>query len=392
MTLGLAREKLDQDPERARALMDEAHAEAKAAMTELRAIARGIHPAILDDRGLDAALSALAARSPVPVAITVRLAQRESQAVEGAAYYVVAEALTNIAKHADATEGRRRRVRCAEGTVVVRVSDDGKGGAALRPDGGLAGLADRVAALGGALRIESPTGGPTTLTAELAREPDRASKRVVIAEDSVLLRAGIARLLDDAGDQVVAAVDNAELLLAAVAEHLPDICVVDVRMPPTFTDEGIRAAVEIRRRHPRVAVLVLSQYVEERYATDLLADGQAGGVGYLLKDRVADVREFVDALHRVAGGGTALDPEVVSQLFARRRRTPGIDQLTPRETEVLQLMAEGRSNGGIADGLVVSAGAVEKHVNNIFAKLGLTPDSGDHRRVLAVLKYLEGGR
>lgn len=221
-------------------------------------------------------------------------------------------------------------------------------------------------------------------------QPERVSKRVVIAEDSVLLRAGIARLLDDAGDQVVAAVENAELLLAAVAEHLPDICVVDVRMPPTFTDEGIQAAVEIRRRHPRVAVLVLSQYVEERYATDLLADGSAGRVGYLLKDRVADVREFIDALHRVADGGTALDPEVVSQLFARRRRGQGLEELTPRETEVLQLMAEGRSNGGIAEALVVSAGAVEKHVNNIFAKLGLTPDSGDHRRVLAVLKYLEG--
>jgi DNA-binding NarL/FixJ family response regulator len=163
-----------------------------------------------------------------------------------------------------------------------------------------------------------------------------------------------------------------------------------VRMPPTFSDEGIRAAVEIRQRWPQVATLVLSQYVEERYATELLA-GEVAGVGYLLKDRVADVADFVAALRRVSAGGTALDPEVVTQLLARRRRTHPLDSLSPRETEVLQLMAEGRSNAGIAEALVVSAGAVEKHVNNIFTKLGLAPAAGDHRRVLAVLRYLEGG-
>jgi DNA-binding NarL/FixJ family response regulator len=214
--------------------------------------------------------------------------------------------------------------------------------------------------------------------------------RVVIAEDSVLLRAGIARLITDAGDEVVAAVENGSDLLTAVATHLPDVCVVDVRMPPTFTDEGIQAAIEIRRRHPDVAVLVLSQYVEERYATDLLADGSMERLGYLLKDRVADVREFIEALHRVASGGTALDSEVVAQLIARRKHS-ALDQLTPREAEVLRFMAEGKSNAGIADAMVVSAGAVEKHVNNIFSKLGLSPDSGDHRRVLAVLRYLEEG-
>lgn len=214
--------------------------------------------------------------------------------------------------------------------------------------------------------------------------------RVVIAEDSVLLRAGITRLLADAGDEVVAGVDSGDALIDAVVEHQPDVCVIDVRMPPTFTDEGIRAAVAIRRDHPDVGVLVLSQYVEERYATELLAVGNNRGVGYLLKDRVADVREFVDAVHRVAEGGSALDPEVVAQLFARRRSKSTLADLTAREAEVLRLMAEGRSNSGIAEHLVVSAGAVEKHVNNILAKLGLPQTSGDHRRVLAVLRYLEG--
>lgn len=210
--------------------------------------------------------------------------------------------------------------------------------------------------------------------------------RVVIAEDAVLLREGLARLLVDGGFEVAATVEDAIGLVAAVERERPEVCVVDVRMPPTHTDEGIRAAIEIRSRWPRTAVLVLSQYVEERYATELLS-GDTRGVGYLLKDRVADVHEFLDALQRVAGGGTALDPEVVAQLLARSRRPH--DQLTPREGEVLALMAEGRSNAGIAERLVVTEGAVEKHVSNIFAKLGLTPAESDHRRVLAVLAYLE---
>jgi DNA-binding NarL/FixJ family response regulator len=212
--------------------------------------------------------------------------------------------------------------------------------------------------------------------------------RVVIAEDSVLLREGLARLLDEAGFEVVEAVDDAERLLRSVGEHQPDVVVADVRMPPTHTDEGLRAALVIRQRWPSTAVLVLSQYVEERYATELLA-GDTRRVGYLLKDRVADVDEFVEALRRVGGGGTALDPEVVSQLLARGRRRP-LDALTPREQEVLRLMAEGRSNGAIAAQLVVTEGAVEKHVSSIFTKLGLAPADGDHRRVLAVLSYLEG--
>jgi DNA-binding NarL/FixJ family response regulator len=216
-----------------------------------------------------------------------------------------------------------------------------------------------------------------------------APMRVLIAEDSVLLRAGLTRLIAEGGFDVVAAVGDAEQLLRAVAEHRPDVVVADVRMPPTHTDEGLRAALVIRADWPRTAVLVLSQYVEERYATDLLA-GNTQGVGYLLKDRVADVADFLAALRRVGEGGTALDPEVVSQLLARSRRSDPLGELTRREREALALMAEGRSNAGIAEALVVSEGAVEKHVGNIFAKLGLPAADSDHRRVLAVLRYLEG--
>jgi len=213
--------------------------------------------------------------------------------------------------------------------------------------------------------------------------------RVVIAEDSVLLRAGLAKLLAAAGIEVVATVSDAEELLAAVPKYQPDVVIADVRMPPTHTDEGIRAALVIRHQWPQVAVLVLSQYVEERYAADLLA-ANTSSVGYLLKDRVADVGEFVAALRRVAGGGTALDPEVVAQLLVRRRSAP-LDRLTPREQEVLRLMAEGRSNAAIAQALVITDSAVAKHINSIFAKLDLHPGEGDHRRVLAVLRFLEIG-
>jgi DNA-binding NarL/FixJ family response regulator len=210
---------------------------------------------------------------------------------------------------------------------------------------------------------------------------------VVIAEDSVLLRAGIERLLADEGIETVAAIEDGERLLDVVAEHRPDLAIVDVRMPPTFTDEGLRAALRAREKTPDLPVLVLSQYVEERYAVELISAG-AGGVGYLLKERVADVAEFVDAVRRVARGGTCIDQEVISQLMARGRRNP-IDGLTPREREVLGLMAQGLSNTAIARSLTVSDGAVEKHVGNIFAKLGLEPSQEEHRRVRAVLAYLE---
>ncbi|MDT7607671.1 MAG: hypothetical protein QOG96_2174 [Pseudonocardiales bacterium] len=209
--------------------------------------------------------------------------------------------------------------------------------------------------------------------------------RVVLAEDSVLLREGLIRLIEEAGCQVVAAVGDGPSLVTAVAEHVPDVSVVDIRMPPTHTDEGLRAAVEIRRRAPGAKILVLSQYVEVTYAGDLFAD-RAGGVGYLLKDRVVDVDELTDALRRVAAGGTVLDPQVVSELFAARRDP--LATLTPREREVLGLMAQGCTNTAICRRLVVSEGAVEKHIGNIFGKLGLPPSDSDHRRVMAVLTYL----
>jgi DNA-binding NarL/FixJ family response regulator len=213
--------------------------------------------------------------------------------------------------------------------------------------------------------------------------------RVVIAEDLALLRDGLTRLLRDSGCEVVAAVDNGDALVAAVERHSPDVAIVDVRLPPTFTDEGVRAALRARQVAPGTPVLILSQYVEHTYASELLADG-GGGVGYLLKDRVANPDAFVAAVRRVAEGGTALDPEAVAQLFARRRGDAPLDELTPREREVLGLMAEGRSNAGVARELVVTDGAVEKHVSSIFAKLGLPPSEEENRRVLAVLAYLRG--
>ena len=215
--------------------------------------------------------------------------------------------------------------------------------------------------------------------------------RVVIAEDSVLLREGIARLLQDAGHDVVGQAGDAEDLVRKVLAHRPDIAIVDVRMPPTNTDDGLRAALELRERAPEVAVLVLSQYVEEGYAHELIGGG-AAGVGYLLKDRVADVERFVDAVARVGEGGSALDPEVVAQLLGRRRRDDPLEALTPREREVLGHMAEGRSNSAIAEELVVTERAVEKHVTSIFGKLDLPPAAQDHRRVLAVLRYLGAPR
>jgi DNA-binding NarL/FixJ family response regulator len=212
--------------------------------------------------------------------------------------------------------------------------------------------------------------------------------RVVIAEDAAVMRDGLVRLLEDRGHDVVAAVADGDALLKAAADHHLDVAVVDVRMPPTHTDEGLRAALTLRRRQPGVGVRVFSQYVETRYAAELLA-GSARGVGYLLKDRVADVREFVDALSRVAAGGTALDPEVVAQLLGATRHGDSLARLTPREREVLQRMAEGLSNSGIAAELVISERAVEKHVANIFMKFGMPPSDGDNRRVLAVLRYLQ---
>jgi DNA-binding NarL/FixJ family response regulator len=215
--------------------------------------------------------------------------------------------------------------------------------------------------------------------------------RVVIAEDLALLRDGLERLLRDNGFEVTAAVDDADALVHAVLREQPDLAIVDIRLPPSFRDEGLRAALELRRTAPATAILILSQYVEHTYAAELLAEaGGSGGVGYLLKDRVLDVDDFVDAVRRIAAGGTALDPEVVSQLLGRRE-SGRLESLTPREVEVLGLMAEGRSNAAIAEALVLTVGAVEKHIASIFQKLRLPPSETDHRRVLAVLAYLQEG-
>lgn len=214
-----------------------------------------------------------------------------------------------------------------------------------------------------------------------------AAVRVVLAEDSVLLREGLVRLLTETGFEVVRACPDAATFLTAVEQHHPDLVIVDVRMPPTFTDEGVRAALVVRHQFPQIAVVVLSQYVEENYAAELFA-ARSRGIGYLLKDRVADVGEFAEALRRVSAGGTALDPEVVAQLFSRATRRDPLARLTPREREVLALMAEGRSNTAVAAALVIGEGAVEKHVSSIFGKLDLPPAAADHRRVLAVLRWL----
>ena len=213
--------------------------------------------------------------------------------------------------------------------------------------------------------------------------------RVVIAEDSAILRDGLVQLLSDRGFEVVGAAAGPVALHQLVAADCPDVAVVDIRMPPTFTDEGLRAALELRKSHPQLGILLFSQYVETRYAAELLAEG-AAGIGYLLKDRVADVSDFVEALVRVASGGTALDPEVVTQLLGASRKNDSLSRLSARETEVLSLMAEGRSNAAIAASMVISEGAVEKHVASIFSKLDLPASPADHRRVLAVLRYLEG--
>jgi DNA-binding NarL/FixJ family response regulator len=211
--------------------------------------------------------------------------------------------------------------------------------------------------------------------------------RVVVAEDLALLRDGLERLLRDNGFDVVAAVADADALVHAVLRERPELAIVDIRLPPSFRDEGLRAALELRRTAPETAILIVSQYVEHTYASELLAQAGTGGVGYLLKDRIMDVADFVDAVRRVADGGTALDPEVVSQLLGRGDRGP-LATLTPREHEVLALIAEGRSNAGIAEALVLTVGAVEKHIASIFQKLRLPPSESDHRRVLAVLAYL----
>ena len=396
MRLGMAKEKLEDDPahvdlDRVRELVDAAHRGAKEAIAELRDIARGIHPPALDI-GLEGALATLAARSAVPTELAVDVATRPTPAIEAIAYFCVAELLANVAQHSHAS---RASVSCAQHGTWLRlvVRDDGTGGAQFEHRRL---LLERLGRPG----RPRPRRRRSSVCRQPAWWPDRrdrrsaaglmtdCSLRVAIAEDSAILRDGLVQLLVDRGFTVTGAVGDPAALRSSVAQNPPDVAVIDIRMPPSFTDEGLRLALELRERHEGLGILLFSQYIETRYAADLLAD-DAAGIGYLLKDRVADVSDFVEALERVAVGGTALDPEVVTQLMGATRRTDSLSVLTAREREVLALMAEGRSNAAIANALVVSEGAVEKHVANIFAKLDLPVSEKDHRRVLAVLRFLE---
>ena len=355
MDLGVARTQLRTDPERAAELVTEAHEEVKAALKELRDLVRGIHPVILEDRGLDAALSAVVARSSVPVTLQVDVSPRPSPAVESAAYFIVSEAMTNVVRHAAATRARveiARRRRPPHDRRERRRRRWGGPGRRIRSGG-------------------PPGPGECPGRLDAGREPGRRTDhadgggavRIVIAEDSVLLRAGLTRLLTEHGHDVVGAVGDADALLDAVERHLPDLAIVDVRMPPTHTDDGLRAALVVRERWPQVGILVLSQYVEERYASELLAN-DASGVGYLLKDRIADVSDFIDAVQRV--GERRRRASIRRWSHSCSPAPPDRTRwraLSPREREVLELMAEGRTNSAIAEALVVSDGAVEKHVD-----------------------------
>ncbi|TGB16090.1 response regulator transcription factor family protein [Streptomyces sp. MZ04] len=363
----------------ARAHVAQARGEIATSLAELRDVARGLHPAVLSAHGLAVALESLAARAPVPVRLTVRLDGRLAEAVEVAAYYVVCESLANIGKQARATAATVS-VAQADGRIVVEVLDNGHGGrrhrGRQRPAGtGRPGRgARRQAARVDVERRRYPGGGGVAM-------------RVAIAEDSVLLREGLARPLGDAGCEVLGRCGDAEEPLALLRSQLPDVVVVDIRLPPTHSDEGLRAAVEIRAAHPEVGVLVLSQYVEPGLAMKLLADS-AEGVGCLLKDRISDVPDFLAAVRRVAGGGSVIDPIIVSTLLSRRRSDDPLGRLTPREREVLELMAAANSNQGIADRLVITLRAVEKYVSSIFGKLDLPARGSESRRVLAVLMFL----
>ena len=387
LQLRIAQNQIAKAPEKAAEMVGAAQEELTRALEELRELARGIHPAVLSDRGLQAAVEALAVRSPLPVKVVEVPGERLPEPVEAAAYFVIAEALTNVAKYAERQRGhggrpagqRTRRGRntrrwCGRSGSLPRLGS-ARPRRSCRRTGRFPGtrLSTRVGHY-------SPSGDPRMSTEE-------NQLKVVVAEDSVLLREGLVRLLEDSGFDVAGQAGDAEDLLRKVGAHKPDVAVIDVRMPPSHTDEGLRAARKIRADHPGTGVLVLSQYVEEAYALDLLSESTES-TGYLLKDRVADVDTFTDAVRRVAGGGSALDPEVVALLLGRRRREDPLEGLTAREREVLGLMAEGRSNAAIAEALVVTERAVEKHVTSIFSKLDLTPTVVDHRRVLAVLAYM----
>jgi PAS domain S-box-containing protein len=388
LQLETMRSLLEDDPTQAGHLLAAAQADLGSALEELRRLAHGIHPAELSDRGLEAALHGLAHRTPVPVEVRVEQLGRSAPEIESAAYFIAAEATANAVKHATANR-IDIEVRTMPDELRVTVTDDGVGGASF-PDGtGLQGLRDRAEAIGGRLTVESPAGGPTVLTAELPLfRPRRLRLRVVVADDAAVLRQAVADLLVRSGIEVVAQAGDATSLIEEVERHSPDIAITDIHMPPTQTQEGVRAAMEIRRRFPGVGLLLLSSYVEVSEAIGLFAEA-ANGVGYLLKDSVADVDQLLDAIERISEGEIVLDAKLVVDLLGRPERPDPLAPLTARERDVVELMAQGRSNAAIAGALWITEGAVEKHVKHVLRKLGIPAAPDTHRRVLAVLTFLE---
>ena len=381
MSLRAVEQLMRTNPEAALALVAEARETSSRALEDLRDLVRGIYPPVLADRGLAEAVRNLALDTLLDVDVDVDLLGEPPMPVAAAVYFAVAEALTNAVRHAGAG-AVRVGLEHADGMLRATVADDGRGGADASRGTGLAGVERRLATFDGILAVSSPA-------RRAHHRRYRGAVRVVIGEDLFLLRDGLVRLLEAHGFEIAAAVGTAPELLAALTELKPDVSIVDVRMPPSHTDDGLRVAIEARRVVPGLPVLVLSQYVEQLYAAELLAD-RAGGVGYLLKDRVFSDAAFAEAVRDVAAGGTVLDPEVVARLMARRNRSGPLAALTPREREVLALMAEGRSNAAIAARLFIAEKSVAKHAAGIFARLGLAPSDDDNRRVLAVLAYLNG--
>jgi PAS domain S-box-containing protein len=395
LQLANARDVIADESTEAGRLVAAALADLEHAIEELRRLAHGIHPAELSESGLEAALGTLARRSPVPVTLSVGNAARVAPEIESAAYFIATEATTNAVKHAGASH-IEIAVACARDELCVTITDDGAGGASLGDATGLQGLSDRAEAIGGDLTIDSPSGGPTSLIATLPLFRTRRTAsladtqlRVVLADDAAMVRQGLAELLGRSGIEVVAQVGDAPALLREVERHSPDIAVVDIHMPPTQTQEGVRAAIDIRHRFPGVGILLLSSHAEPEEAIGLFTTAAASGVGYLLKDSVVNVDQLLDALERINRGETVLDPKLVVDLLRRGAQPEPLEALTPREREVLALMAEGRSNAGIARTLWLAEGTVEKHVKHIFRHLGLPDAPDDHRRVLAVIAFLE---
>jgi PAS domain S-box-containing protein len=375
-------------------LLGDAQADLEAAIEELRRLAHGIHPAELSERGLEVALRTLAKRCAVPVEVTVERVGRLGPEIESAAYFIAAEATANSVKHARADKIQITVASTSAG-LSLTVIDDGAGGASFVDGTGLQGLRDRAEAIGGDLTVDSPSGGPTVVTAELplfrsrhSQELEDGHLRVVVADDAAMIRHGLVELLRANGVEVVAQVGDAPHLLQEVERNAPDIAIVDIHMPPTQTQEGVRAAIEIRERFPGVGILLLSSYVELREVIDLFA-ATANAVGYLLKDSVANVDQLLDALERIGEGGIVLDEKLVFDVIGRIERPDPLVALTAREREVVELMAQGRSNTAIASTLWVTEGAVEKHVKHIFNKLRIPVAADTHRRVLAVLTFLD---